>query len=104
MFYVNLYFFLLSTVAATAFVQLVSHFLFFNVEIVLVVFVRLHDDGHAIGDGDAITGETDAFCGVVGNQADAGESEVNQNLCTHAVITQVGSKAQANVRLNGIKP
>lgn len=61
--------------------QLVAHFLFFNVEIVLVVFVGLHDDGHAVGDGDAITGEADAFCGVIGNQADAGESEVSQNLC-----------------------
>ena len=94
---------LFSAVAATAFVQLVAHFLFFNVEIVLVVFVRLHDDGHAVGDGDAITGEADAFCGVIGNQADAGESEVCQNLCTHAVITKVGSKAKANVRINGIK-
>ena len=65
--------------AAAAFVQLVAHFLFFNVEIVFVVFVRLHDDGHAVGDGNAITGETDAFCGVVGNQADAGKSEVSQN-------------------------
>ena len=68
-----------------------------------VVFVRLHDDGHTVGDGDAITGEADTFCGIVGDEADAGESEVCQNLCTHAVITQVGSKAQANVRLNGIK-
>ena len=68
-----------------------------------VVFVRLHDDGHAVGDGDAVAGEADAFCGVVGNQADAGESEICQNLCAHAVITQVGSKAQANVSLNGIQ-
>ena len=68
-----------------------------------VVFVRLHDDGHAVGDGDAVAGEADAFCGVVGNQADAGKSEVCQNLCAHAIITQVGSKAQTNVRLNGIK-
>lgn len=63
---------LFSAVAATAFVELVSHFLFFDVEIVFVVFVRLHDDGHAVGDGDAIAGEADAFCGVIGNQADAG--------------------------------
>ena len=68
-----------------------------------VVFVRLHDDGHTVGDGDAIAGEADAFCGVIGNQADAGKSEVCQNLCAHAVVAQVGSKAQANVRLNGIK-
>ena len=83
--------------------QLVAHFLFFNVEIVFVVFVGLHDDRHTVGDGDAIAGEADAFCGVIGNQADAGKSEVSQNLCTHAVITQVGSKAQANISLNGIK-
>ena len=81
--------------------QLVSHFFFFNIEIVFVVFVRLHDDGHAVGDGDAVAGKADAFCWVVGNQADAGESEVCQNLCAHAVITQVGSKAQANVSLAG---
>ena len=68
-----------------------------------VVFVRLHDDGHTVGDGDAITGEADAFCGVIGNQADAGKSEVCQNLCAHAVITQVGSKAQAHVSLYSIQ-
>ena len=36
-------------------------------------------------------------------EANAGETEICQNLCAHAVVTQVGSKAQAYVGFYGIK-
>ena len=83
--------------------QLMPHLLFLNIKIMLIILVWLHNNRHATANRNAIAGKTDALCRIIGNQTDARQAKISQNLCAHAIITQVRRKAQLHIRLHSIQ-
>ena len=80
----------------------VSHFGFFGLEVFFVVRVGLRGDGDLFDDFEAVAVESDNFFGVVGEEADFLEAEVDEDLGTDAVFAEVGVVAEFEVGVDGV--
>src|SRR5215212_7066570 len=81
-------------------VQLLS----LGLQVALVVPVRLHLDGDALGDLQPEAPEAYDLRQVIGEQTDALEVEVFEDLSPHSVVPQVGREAEFLVGLDGVHP
>jgi len=75
----------------------------FGFEVFFVVGVRGQADGELLDDFEAVAFEADDFFGVVGEQADAAQAEIAEDLGAHAVVPQVGGEAEFFVGLDGVE-
>ena len=76
--------------------QLVTHFFFLNIKIELIIFVGFDYDGHTLGNGNAVTGKANAFCRVIGNEANAGQASTER--WAARVLLRVSSASMAKAR------
>ena len=81
---------------------MVSHFVFFGLEIFFVVRVDLGGDGDLFDDFKAVAIESNHFFGVVGEEADFSEAEVGKDLGSDAVFAEVRVVAEFEVGVDGI--
>ena len=74
-----------------------SHFFLFGFQIPAVVFLGRDDDGNPFDDLDAVAVDADDLLRIVGQQPDAFDAEVEQDLCAGAVFAEVGGKTEFQV-------
>ena len=60
-------------------------------------------EGKLFGDFQAVAFEADDFLGVVGEELDAADAEVVEDLGAHAVVAEVGGEAEFLVGLDGVE-
>ena len=82
--------------------ELVPHFFLFRLQIFEVDFVWLNNDRHCFNDSDAVSGEPDPFCRIVGYESDFCCVQVAEYLCANAVFALVSAETEFKVRLNGV--
>ena len=80
-----------------------THLLFFGIKIAFIVLVRRNDDRNTLYDFKPVTFKTRDLAGIVGHQAELTDSEVDKHLGTLAVIAQIRSETQREIRLHRIK-
>ena len=73
-------------------------------QVVLVVRVRDRLDRELVRHGQPVPLEAMNLLRVVGEDADAGQAQVDQDLGTDAVVAQVGGQAELQVRVDGVEP
>src|SRR6266516_1812462 len=73
-------------------------------QVLLVVRVRDGLDGHLVGDREAVALEPVDLLRIVGEDADAREPEVDEDLGPDAVVAQDGGEAELQVRVDGVEP
>src|SRR5262249_27286993 len=73
-------------------------------QIVDVPGMRRHLERSARDDADAVGLQASDLLGIVGEQADALDTEVAQDLRADAIVTQVFAEAQLEVRLDRVPP
>ncbi len=62
---------------------------FFGFEVFLVVGIGGEGDGELLDDFESVSCEADDFFGVVGEEADAADAEVVEDLSAHSVVAEV---------------
>lgn len=80
-----------------------AEFFFFGFEVFGVVGVGFDADGDLLGDFEAVTFEADEFAGIVGEEANFFEAEIDEDLGADAVFAQVHAVAELEVRLDGVE-
>lgn len=80
----------------------VPHAVALSVQVVLIVRVCRDADGHLLHYLKAVPGKSHYFLGVVGEESEFLYSEVAEDLCTNAVITQVRCKTEPDVGIHCI--
>src|SRR5262249_57694735 len=73
-------------------------------QIVDVPGMRRHLERRACDDADAVGLQTSDLLGIVGEQVDALDTEVAQDLRADAVVAQVFAEAQFEIRLDRVPP
>ena len=73
------------------------HSVALGVHVMLVVRLYGHHERFASADDQTMSFETDEFLGVVGQQNEAFDAEVAQDLCADAVFSEVGCEAQLGI-------
>ena len=69
----------------------------------LVVRVGHVLDRDLIGDRQAVAGQAGDLLGVVGEDADRGQPEVDEDLGADPVVAQVGGQAEPEVGVDGVE-
>src|SRR3990172_8761479 len=82
----------------------VAQFVALGLEVAPVVDVGRGHDRDALHDFEAIALEAGTLGGVVRQQANAREAQVEQDLHADAVVAAVGGEAQRLVGLDGVQP
>ena len=85
-------------------VQRVAHLVALGAQVGLVVGVGDRFDRHLLGDREAVALEPDDLFRVFGEDADAGQAEVAEDLGADPVVAQVGGQAQLEVGFDGVGP
>ena len=83
--------------------QVVAHAFLLRLEVTLVVLIGFNFDGYILNDFKAVSFEANALYRVVGHKTHFAHTKKVEDLCTDAVVAQVGVVAQVNVGVNGIK-
>ena len=74
-----------------------------GVQIALIMGICLGPDRDLINNLKAVSIKSHDFFGVVGEQADLADPKVMEDLCAHAIVAEIRSKAQLFVCLDGIE-
>ena len=85
-------------------VQRVAHLVALGAQVGLVVGVGGRLDRHLLGDREPVALEADDLFRVVGEDADAGQAEVAEDLGADPVVAQVGGQAELEVGLDRVGP
>ena len=83
-------------------VQRVAKLVSLGPQVVLVVGVGRGLDRHLLADRQPVSLQPDDLFRVVGEDADAGQTEVAEDLGADPVVTQVGGQAEFEVGLNRV--
>ena len=83
-------------------VQRVAHLVALGAQVGLVVGVGGGLDRHLLGDREPVALEADDLFRVVGEDADAGQAEVAEDLGADPVVAQVGGQAELEVGLDRV--
>ena len=83
-------------------VEGVAHLVALGPQVGLVVGVGRRLDRHLLGDREAVALEADDLFRVVGEDADAGQAEVAEDLGADPVVAQVGGQAELEVGLDRV--
>src|SRR5262249_42966026 len=86
--------------------QQVAHLVALGLEVAAALLDLRRDDRDLIDDLEvvAVVDEGVGLLGVIGQQADAGEAQVLEDLQADAVIARVGAIAEGHVGLDRVKP
>ena len=84
-------------------VQRVAHLVALGPQVGLVVGVGCGFDRHLLADREAVALEPDDLLRVVGEDADAGQAEVAEDLGADPVVAQVGGQAELEVGLDRVR-
>ena len=74
-----------------------------RLEVSDVMRIGFDADRDLLDNFEAVTFETDDFPGVVGEEADAFETEIDEDLGTDAVLAEVHAVAEFLIRLDGVE-
>ena len=83
--------------------QGVSHALLLRVEVTLVVGVGSDFNRHVLYNLESVAFESHTLHGVVGQQTNLADANLSENLRTHAVVSEVGVKAQMDVGIHRVE-
>ena len=81
-----------------------SHLVLLGLEVETVNLIGFDDDLNGFYNLDAMTEQTGAFGGIVGDEAETGGVLVAQDLRSNAVVALVGLEAEFEVGLHGVAP
>src|ERR1700719_1734571 len=80
-----------------------AHFCALGLEIPRIVRIGLRFDRKLFDNIETVSFESDHFFGIVREETDLADSEVNQNLGTGAVFTEVDRKSQFFIGFNRVE-
>src|SRR5260370_22989596 len=85
------------------FVKEMTQLLSLRIEVATIVLVGNHGDRDSLDDAEAVALDADHFLGVVGQEAELPNAQVEQNLSADAVVTQVRPEAEPPIGLNRVE-
>ena len=88
--------------AALDLFQEVAELGFFGAEIFFVVGTGGDLDRHPFDHLQAVAFDADNFARIVGNQPDAVQPELHEDLCADAIVAQIGLETELQIRFDGI--
>ena len=80
-----------------------SQLFLLGAQIIAIPLVGRNLDRDALDDAKPIAIQADHLLGVVGEESNLPDAQIDENLRADAVMAQVGAKAQTLIRLYGIQ-
>src|SRR6266436_1877350 len=80
-----------------------SEFFFLGAQIFAISLVGRNLNRHALDDAQTIAVQANDFLGIVGEESNLPDAQIDEDLSADAVMTQVGAETKPAIGLNGIQ-